>query len=639
MSTTRTFDRAWRASELAAPLGVNTATVLKAILAGKVRAIRVSDRGDVRIPVWRAPWGSPSSCIRTAASMTGDPSMKGWSRVIVGEHVAPGVGRGGDTCGVVEVRLFGPIEVRVDSDCLGPRDFGGVKPKQLFEALLVQRGRPLAKDQLAEMIWGEALPRKVAATIESYVSLLRSRLGAARVLVVTEAGGYRAELCGVQIDLDTFDSLVRAAAIAPPAERRQRLEAAVAIAAGAVLEDEPFAEWAMGLRRMYAERRLRAMCDLAETCLALEEPQAAVDLAERALVLDPLLERAHRVAIIGQYAIGEEGRALRAYERCRVMLLEELGATPAPATVATHVAILRHEDARTLIADPAGPGADVPVAPPGLTGTRYARNGEVGLAYQTLGNGSPDLLFVPGFVSHVEAAWEEPTYAGFMRRLGTGRRLIIFDKRGTGLSDAVVEWPTFRERVEDMFAVMDAAGSERAVLFGVSEGGAMCALAAARHPERVAGLMLHAVFARILRAPDYPRGWTLERLDDFLDSFEEAWTTGAGLEIINPSLAGNHRYLRWYARYLRLGASPGMARRLMRMNAEIDLTEVLPTISVPTLVLHRKDERWVEVEHGRYVAERIPGARLVLLPGVDHQPWIGETDPVHRAIDEFIEAL
>ena len=188
------------------------------------------------------------------------------------------------------------------------------------------------------------------------------------------------------------------------------------------------------------------------------------------------------------------------------------------------------------------------------------------LAYQTLGDGSPDVVFVPGFVSHVEAAWEDPAYAGFMRRLATDRRLIIFNKRGTGLSDSVVEWPSFVERVDDMFAVMDAAGSERAVLFGVSEGAAMCALAAARHRERVAGLVLHTAFARILRAPDYPWGWTPERFESWLDLFEEAWTTGAGLEVINPSLAGNQRYLRWCGRYLRLGASPGMARRLMRMN-------------------------------------------------------------------------
>jgi DNA-binding SARP family transcriptional activator len=235
---------------------------------------------------------------------------------------------------VVEVRLFGVIEVRVNCRRLGPRDFGGVKPKQLLEALLVQRGRALAKDQLAEMIWDEALPRKVAATIESYVSLLRSRLGAASALIATETGGYRAELSGVQVDVDAFDGLLRDAAGAPPAERRQRLEAALVIATAELLEDEPHAEWAMDLRRMYAERRLQAISDLAETCLALHDPQAAVELAELALVFDPLFERAHRVAIVGHYALGEEGRALRAYERCRVTLLEELGTTPTPRSCA-----------------------------------------------------------------------------------------------------------------------------------------------------------------------------------------------------------------------------------------------------------------------------------------------------------------
>jgi pimeloyl-ACP methyl ester carboxylesterase/DNA-binding SARP family transcriptional activator len=540
---------------------------------------------------------------------------------------------------MVAVRLFGPIEVRVNLECLGPRDFGGVKPKQLLEALLIQRGRPLAKDQLGEMIWDDSPPRNVAATVESYVSLLRSRLGEAGELIATETGGYRADAGRARVDLDEFDALLRAAAGASPVERRERLEAALAIATGDVLEDEPYADWAMDFRGVYAERRLQATCDLAETCLALLDPRVAVGLAERALVLDPLFERAHRVAMLARYGLGEGDRALRAYERCRVSLLEELGATPAPETAAAHAAILRREDPRALIAELAGPGADVPPAPPGFTGTRYAHHGEVSLAYQTLGTGAPDLVFVPGFVSHLEAAWEDPTYAGFMRRLAAERRLIIFDKRGTGLSDSVVEWPTFPERAEDMLAVMDAVGSERAVLFGVSEGGPMCALAAARHPERVAGLVIHSSFSRILVEAGNPWGWTSEFFEAYLAAFEEAWTTGAGLEVINPSLAGNRRYIRWFARYLRLGASPGMTRRLMRMNAEIDIEELLGEIGVPTLILHRRDERWVKVENGRHLAERIPGARLVELPGVDHQPWIGEAEPVHSALDEFIRAL
>jgi pimeloyl-ACP methyl ester carboxylesterase len=226
-----------------------------------------------------------------------------------------------------------------------------------------------------------------------------------------------------------------------------------------------------------------------------------------------------------------------------------------------------------------------------------------------------------------------------MRRLARDARLIIFDKRGTGLSDAVVEWPTLAERVDDLIAVMDAARSERAVLFGVSEGGPLCALAAACHPERVAGLVMHASFARLLADAGRPWGWTPEFFELYLAAFEESWTTGAGLEVINPSLTGNQRYIRWFARYLRLCASPGMTRRLMRMNAEIDIEDVLPEIRVPTLILHRRDEQWVSVEHSRHLAERIPGAQLVELPGSDHQPWIGEVEPVHRALEQFMQEL
>jgi pimeloyl-ACP methyl ester carboxylesterase/DNA-binding SARP family transcriptional activator len=540
---------------------------------------------------------------------------------------------------VIYVRLFGPIEVRVGLQRLGPRDFGGVKPKQLLEALLLHRGRPLAKDRLAEMIWGDARPKNMAATIESYISVLRSRLGEAAVLVSTETGGYRAELRDVGVDLDEFDALLRQAAGASPAVRRQRLDSALAIAAGELLEDEPYAEWAFDIRGVYAERRLQATCDLAETCLALSDPMLAAELAERVLAQDPLFERAHRIAILAHYALGDGARALRTYERCRVTLLEELGTTPAPETATAHAAILRRHDPRVLIDELAGPGGGAPPAPPGSTGTRYAHNGSVSIAYQTLGTGDPDLVFAPGFVSHVEVAWEDPTYAGFMRRLAEDRRLIVFDKRGTGLSDPVVEWPPFPDRVDDMLAVMDAAGSRQAVLFGVSEGGPMCALAAARHPDRVAGLVIYSSFSRILVESGNQWGWSSKFFEAYLGAFEETWTTGAGLELVNPSLAGNRSYIRWFARYLRLGASPGMTRRLMRMNAEIDIEDLLAEIRVPTLILHRRDERWIRVENGRHLAERIPSARLVELPGVDHQPWIGEVEPVHRALDDFVRAL
>lgn len=539
---------------------------------------------------------------------------------------------------MVAVRLFGSLSVDVGGRRLGPRDFGGRKPKQVLEVLLVQRGRAVPKDEIADLVWGESLPRNVARTLEGYVAVVRSRLGPARESVVTEPGAYRFDPSGVSVDVDEFDELLRGAAGAPAAERRARLEAALALATGRLLADEPYGSWALDLRGVYEERRLQAVADLADACLAMGDFPAALARAEEALVADPVLERAHRTAMLAHYALGDEDLALRAYERCRAALVEALGTGPTHETSGVHAAILRREDPRVLIsAFP--PSGELPVAPVGSTATSYAHNGEVSLAYQVIGEGPPDLVFVPGFVSHVEAAWEDPTYSSFMRRLAWDARLVIFDKRGTGLSDPVVEWPSLAERVDDLIAVMDAARSERAVLFGVSEGGPMCALATARYPERVAGLVMHGSFARVLVDAESPWGWTPDFFDGYVDAFEAAWASGAGLEFINPSLRGNPRYVRWFARYLRLSASPGMMRRLMRMNAEIDIEDILEEIRVPTLVLHRRDEQVISLESSRHLAERIPGAQLVELPGVDHHPWIGETEPVHRTVEEFLRGL
>lgn len=549
-------------------------------------------------------------------------------------------GRARDASGVAcSVRLFGSFELRIGERRLGSRDFAGVKSRQLLELLVLHRGRTVSKEELIEALWNESAPRNAVATVETYVSLVRSRLAGARSLVTTESGGYRFDQGRADIDVDEFDALVREAAGSPAGARRARLEEALILASGDLLADEPYATWAVEIRGVYTERRLQAVCDLADVCLAMNDFGSARDHADQALLADPLFERAHRAVMLARYGLGEEDRALRAYERCRSVLGEMLGTLPTPETGGLHEAILRREDVRALVPDLAGTGNRLPDAPPGSTGTRYAHSGEVSLAYQTLGDGTPDLVFMPGFVSHVEAAWEDPTYSGFMRRLAYARRLIIFDKRGTGLSDPVVEWPPLEERVEDLLAVMDAAGSDRAVLFGVSEGAPLCALAAALWPRRVAGLILHAGFRRLVSTPEYPYGWTPGFFEVYLNSFEQSWTTGAGLEIVNPSLAGDRRYVRWFARYLRLSASPGMTRRLMRMNAEIDIGDVLPEIRVPTLIMHRRDERWVRVENSRYLASRIAGARLVELPGVDHQPWIGEVGPVHAAIDGFIASL
>lgn len=254
--------------------------------------------------------------------------------------------------------------------------------------------------------------------------------------------------------------------------------------------------------------------------------------------------------------------------------------------------------------------------------TKYAKSGDLHIAYQVVGDGPFDLLFVPGALSHVELWWEEPASASFFRRLASFSRLILFDKRGTGLSDRVSDsaLPTLEERMDDVRAVMDAANSERAVLLGFSEGGPMCALFAATYPERTRALVLYGSFATWRKSSQHPWGLTPETIDAMASMIEQQWGEGATLDVVAPSLAGDERMRQWGGRFERLAASPGAMMTLLRMNLEIDVREVLPAVRVPTLVLHRANEVFVEVGCGRHLAEHIPGAKYVELSGMDHIP-------------------
>ena len=282
--------------------------------------------------------------------------------------------------------------------------------------------------------------------------------------------------------------------------------------------------------------------------------------------------------------------------------------------------------------------ADASVARPE---TRYARSGDVSIAYQVVGDGPLDLIFVSGWVSHLDAFWGEPSFARFLRRLASFSRLILFDKRGTGLSDRVpvAELPTLEERIDDVRAVLDAVGVERAALLGHSEGGPMCLLYAATFPERTAALVLIGTYARRLVADDYPFGATPEQYEAFLDEIETGWGGPVGLAVRAPSMEHDDRFRAWWSEYLRSSASPGAALALTRMNGEIDVRAVLGTIGVPTLVVHRSGDRSLPVEGARYLAERIRGARLVELPGVDHLPFVGDQNAILDEIEEFLTGV
>ncbi|MFY9620356.1 MAG: alpha/beta fold hydrolase [Pyrinomonadaceae bacterium] len=273
--------------------------------------------------------------------------------------------------------------------------------------------------------------------------------------------------------------------------------------------------------------------------------------------------------------------------------------------------------------------------------TMYARSGDVNIAYQVIGEAPIDLVFVMGWVSHLEYFWREPSFARFLLRLASFARLILFDKRGTGLSDRVPlnELPTLEQRMDDVRAVMDAVGSERAALCGVSEGGPMCSLFAATYPEKTLALVMIGTYAKRIRDDDYPWAPTTEQRQHFFEEMREQWGGPVGLEERAPSVAGDPKFREWWATYLRMGASPGAALALTQMNAEIDVRPVLPTVHVPTLVIHRTGDQCLKVEEGRYVAEHIPSAKYVELPGQDHLPFVGDQDAILDEVEEFLTGV
>lgn len=367
----------------------------------------------------------------------------------------------------------------------------------------------------------------------------------------------------------------------------------------------------------YVELRPRSFAVLRLLAEHLGQMVSKRDLLARvwddAAVTDDALTQC--IADIRRTIGDREHRVLRTVPRRGYMLL---GAHPGPAS------------------SDAPPGLPTLQPCPEMPPTRYARSGECHIAYQVSGDGPLDIVFVQGYVTHLEIEPEDPRPANFLRRLATLGRLIRFDKRGVGLSDRVAGLATLEERMDDVRAVMDAVGSERAVLLACSEGGPMSMLFAATYPERVRCLILCGTMARIAWAPDHPWGRTEAQLAANLHVIEEKWGSGHSVDIFAPSYAADPAYRAWRARLDRAGASPGAAMALARMNFEIDVRHVLPSITAPTLVIHRAGDVAVSVEHSRHLAPLIPGARYLELPGPDHTPWAPDSEQLCEAIRTFI---
>jgi DNA-binding SARP family transcriptional activator/pimeloyl-ACP methyl ester carboxylesterase len=527
-----------------------------------------------------------------------------------------------------------------------PLALGGARARDVLATLLVHSNHAVSSDQLVDELWPGLAADKAAASLQVRLSalrrLLRSAEGCADRLA-TRPPGYLLRVGDGELDARRFEDLLGSANDALTAGERDAaigcLDDALCLWRGATAlagVDTPSAR--MESARL-GELRLAAVESRAQVLLDRGSPGDLGGLVAELEVLTarhPLRERLWATRMLALYRSGRQAEALGAYGELRTLLAAELGIEPGPGVRELHARILRQD--QTLL------GAAPARAPHGGTPhTRYAVTPDgVHIAYQVVGQGDRDIVFVPGLMSHLDLLWEDPETAGFYQRLATLGRLILFDKRDTGLSDRAVGNLSLAERMADVRAVMRAAGSERAVLFGYSEGAPMSILFAVAHPERVSALILGSAAARWFPAADYPCGESTEAMYQALHEIAAyRWGQGDSIEWYLPSRSGSVHARELFGRFERLAVTPGAFLRMLAMIRAIDVRDALPAVRAPTLVLHRLGDRITPPFHGRYLAAHIAGARYFEQPG-DHSlrfAGSGDNDALFREIAEFLASV
>ncbi|NIM92227.1 MAG: alpha/beta fold hydrolase [Anaerolineales bacterium] len=511
------------------------------------------------------------------------------------------------------------------------------KALALLAYLTITEGE-YSRDYLATLLWPESDQSNARASLRRTLYRINKSAGGELLTTIGDAITINPS-AEMAVDVGTFRRIVDECPekLPSPMERDsqyiQSLENAVALYSedflmGFSIPDcYQFEEW-----RFFEAENLRAsLVRILEQLVEFYQNHGDFDRAihhgRRLLSLDSLNEHSHRILMRLYAASDQQSAAIRQYAECKRVLEQELGVSPEPETTELHETIRQH---RQVVSIPS-----VTTYPK----VKYIPSGDIHIAYQVIGDGPIDIFFIGGFTSHLHQAWEEPSLATFINNLASFSRLIVFDKRGEGLSDRVGYPPTLEDTMDDILAVMRGAGSEHAVLFGWNEGGPTCVLFAATYPELVSGLILYGTYAKGCRAEDYPWMISWEQYDIWLDRITKNWGEPHNLEYYAPSRTEDPQLREWWAKTLRMGSSPGGMKAVLEVMREIDVRDVLSVINIPTLVLHRKGDMAIREGAGRHLATHIPGARYVELEGNDHWIFVGDTQSILTEVQEFVQYL
>lgn len=536
--------------------------------------------------------------------------------------------------------LLGPFQI---DDAPPGAAIGAAKERSLLAALALNPGAVVPAESLIDALWGEDPPAAARKTLQTYVWNLRQALGAD--VIATVDPGYLLRVAPDDVDVGRFRSLVRdgeaAMTAGDPARACAVLGEAVALWRG-----EPFGGVAAhtglaGEKTRLIEEYLSALETRVSANLEAGRHSDVVGELEALVAEHPFRERLWGYLMVALYRCGRQAEALGAYQRARHVLVEELGLEPGGELRRIEEAVLRQDDSLA-----APERLDVPVSPwVGMPGAvrrspvRYARSSDgVSVAYQVAGSGPIDILAVPGFVTHLDIWWNAPT-DGLVRQLTSIGRLISFDKRGMGLSDRPDSVDALRW-VDDALAVMDAVSATDAVVLGISAGTPTAIRLAALHPERVRALVIFGGGARTVAGPGYEIGHDRDTLEGFAANLEKGWGSGVAISAYAPSRAKDPHVRDYWARYQQLSASPAAAMRSFWAAVDSDVTDLLPDIGAPALVLHPERDLIAPVAWGRFVADRIPGAEFVALDSdVDLICVSDVIDEMAQHIARFIHCL